>query len=248
MRSFAVLSLMAPAALFAAPPAPAGAPSSPSIGIFSGHADIGAVGKPGGVDYDPVWRTYTVTGSGVDMWDRNDTMSFVWKQTSGDLSVAADILLVGVSDQPHRKACLVIRQNLDPDSPYVDVAVHGHGLAALQYRDATGGITHEIQSDVAIPLRVRLDKIGDTVYLSVAADGGEPKPSGASIRVAFKDPFYIGLAACSHDNAALETALFRRVAVGAASPANAAPQPDVRIETLPNGDRRVVRSPAPSKP
>jgi hypothetical protein len=182
------------------------------------------------------------------MWDRSDTMSFVWKRASGDLSVVADIFLVGVSDQPHRKACLVIRQNLDPDSPYVDVAVHGHGLAALQYRDTTGGVTHEIQSDVAIPLRVRLDKIGDTVYLSVAADGGEPKVSGASIRVAFKDPFYIGLAACSHDNAALETALFRRVEVGAASPANAAPQPDVRIETLPNGDRRVVRAPSPSKP
>jgi len=242
MRSLVSLTMAALAALFAAPRTSAQTPSSGSIPIFADHVDIGPVGRPGGFVFDPVWRTYTVTGSGVDMWDRNDTMSFVWKQASGDLSIASDILLVGTSDQPHRKACLVIRQSLAPDSTYVDVAVHGHGLAALQYRETAGGITHEIQSDVAIPVRVRLDKIGDTVYLSVAADEGEPKPSGASIRVALKDPFYIGLAACSHDNANLETVLFRRVEVGAASPANAAPQPDVRIELLPNGDRRVVRS------
>jgi hypothetical protein len=178
------------------------------------------------------------------MWDRSDMTSFVWKRASGDLSIAAHILLVGTSDQPHRKACLIIRQNLEPDSPYVDVAVHGYGLAALQYRAAAGGITHEIQSDVATPQRVRLDKIGDTVYLSIAADGGVPKPSGASIRVALKDPFYIGLAACAHDNTGLETALFREVEVGPASPAAASPQPDIKIEVLPNGDRRVVRSPS----
>lgn len=63
------------------------------------------------------------------------------------------------------------------------------------------------------------------------------------MRVALKDPFYIGLAACAHDNTGLETALFRRVEVGAASPSAAAPQPDVEIEALPNGDQRAVRSP-----
>lgn len=243
-RFFASLAVAALAALLAAPAASAVAPSQGNIGLFAGHTDIGAVGRPGTVEYDPVWRTYTVTGSGVDMWDRSDMMSFVWKRASGDLSIAADILLVGTSEQPHRKACLVIRQNLDPDSPYVDVAVHGFGLAALQYRGTTGGVTHEIQSDVATPRRVRLDKIGDTVYLSIAPEGaGMPKPSGASIRVVIKDPFYIGLAACSHDNAGLETVLFRNVEVGAASPDTAVRQPNVRIETLPNGDRRVVRTP-----
>jgi TolB protein len=239
MRSFASL---AAAVLLAVPPASADAPSPVRIGIFTDHTDIGAVGLPGTAVYDPVWRAYTVTGSGVDMWDRSDMTSFVWQRASGDLSIAADILLVGTSDQPHRKACLMIRQSLEPNSPYVDAAVHGYGLAALQYRAAPGGITHEIQSDVATPRRVRLDKIGDTVYLSIAADG-DPKSSGASIRIALKDPFYIGLAACAHDNTGLETALFRRVEVGAASPSAAAPQPDVEIEALPNGDQRAVRSP-----
>lgn len=240
MRSFASL-----AALLAALAASADAPSSGSIGVFADHTDIGAVGRPGTVVYDPVWRTYTVTGSGVDMWDRSDMMSFGWKRASGDLSIAADILLVGMSDQPHRKACLIIRQNLGPDSPYVDVAVHGYGLAALQYRATEGGITQEIQSDIATPQRVRLDKIGDTVYLSIAADSGEPKPSGASIRIVLKDPFYIGLTACAHDNTGLETVLFRRVEVGTALPAAAAAQAGVRIEVLPDGNLRAVHSPSP---
>jgi hypothetical protein len=244
MRAFASLAVASLGALLPAALAAADAHSAGSIGVFTDRTDIGPVGRPGTVEYDAVWRTYTVTGSGVDMWDRSDIMSFVWKRASGDLSISADILLAGVSDQPHRKACLVIRQNLDPDSPYVDVAVHGFGLAALQYRDTKGGITHEIQSDVATPQRVRLDKIGDTIYLSITADGGEPKPSGASIRLAFKDPFYVGLAACAHDNSGLETVLFRRVEVGACSPAATAPQPDAKLQVLPDGNLRVVHSPS----
>jgi hypothetical protein len=238
-----LIRFLAPlAALLAALPVSADSNPPGAVGIFTGRTDIGAVGQPGSAVYDPVWRTYTVTGSGADMWERSDMAGFVWKSASGDLSIAADILLVGTSDQPHRKACLIIRQDLTPDSPYVDVAVHGYGLAALQYRAATGDITREIQSDVATPRRVRLDKIGDTVYLSITADDSDPKPSGASIKVAFKDPFYIGLAACAHDNTGLETALFKQVEIGPASPAAAAPQPGLKLEVLPDGNHRVVRS------
>ncbi len=153
-------------------------------------------------------------------------MQFVWKKTSGDVSIAADIAFVGASAQPHRKACLVIRQNLDPGSPYVDVAQHGDGLTSLQFRDPPDGTTREIQCMVAAPSRVRLDKIGDDIYLSVGHAGGQPAPSGASSSSTSTSPFYVGLAVCAHDNKAFETAVFSNVEIGSASPeAAAAPQP-----------------------
>jgi TolB protein len=159
---------------------------------------------------------------------------------SGDISIAADIEFAGASAQAHRKACLVIRQNLDPGSAYVDVAKHGDGLTSLQFRETQGGTTKEIQSNVAAPRRVRLDKIGDAVYLSVASGGEEPHPSGASFTLHLADPFYVGLAVSAHDDKAFETAVFSRVELGAASPRAAAPQPGLRIITLPSGDQRVA--------
>jgi TolB protein len=209
-------------------------------GIFTDQGDIGTVSKPGSCVFDASRGTYTVGASGANMWFKEDAMHFVWKKVSGDVSIAADIEFVGASAQAHRKACLVIRQNLDPGSAYADVAKHGDGLTSLQFREAQGGTTKEIQSNVAAPRRVRLDKIGDTVYLSVAGGGEEPHPSGASFTLHVADPFYVGLAVSAHDDKAFETAVFSRVELGAALPGAAAPQPGLRIITLPSGDRRVA--------
>ncbi len=210
-----------------------------AVGTFAGHADVGTVSQPGTASYDAATGAYTIGASGANMWFTQDAMNYVWKKVAGDGSIAADISFVGASTQGHRKACLVIRQNLDPGSPYVDVAVHGDGLTSLQFRDAAGGTTREIQSNLASPRRVRLDKIGDTVYLSVAAAGEEPHPSGCLFQLHFSNPFYIGLAVSAHDNAAFETAVFSRVEVGKALPAAAVPQDGLKIITLPSGDRRV---------
>lgn len=231
------LRILVPAALLSACSVLTG---SAGIGAFSGQSDIGTVSRPGTASYDPERDAYTIGSSGANMWFAEDDMHFVWKKVTGDVSIAAAVAFLGESKQGHRKACLVIRQNLTPGSPMVDCAVHGDGLTSLQFREAQGGPTREIQSMVARPELVRLDKIGDGIYLSVAAAAEALHPSGASIRMHFSDPFYVGLAVSAHDNAAFETAVFSRVEVGAASAAAALPQPDLRIITLPSGDRRVT--------
>ena len=216
------------------------APKLGVLGIFTDQVDVGDASKPGTTVFDPALGTYTIGSSGTNMWFAEDDMHFVFKQASGDLSLAADIAFLGDSKQGHRKGCLMIRQSMDKGSPMVDVAVHGDGLTALQFRDTQGGSTKEIQSMMAKPERVRLDKFGDTVYLSVAAQGEEPHPSGASHVLHFTEPFYIGLAVSAHDNAAFETAVFSRVEVGAALAAAAQPPPGLRVITLPSGDQRVT--------
>jgi TolB protein len=209
------------------------------LGIFTDHGDVGTVGKPGTAVFDHALQTYTVGASGANMWFKQDAMHYIWKKVSGDTSIAADIAFIGTSTQAHRKACLVIRQNLDPGSPYVDVAQHGDGLTSLQFRDGADAVTKEIQSNMASPKRVRLDKIGDTVYLSVSADGTDPHPSGCSFALQFKNPFYVGLAVSAHDDNAFEIAVFSNVKIGAASADAAVAQPGLTIITLPSGDRRV---------
>src|SRR5665213_4238987 len=92
-----------------------------NLGGFTDHGDIGSVSKPGTVTYDAAAGTYTIGAAGANMWAKADAMQFVWKKKSGDFSVSAEIAFVGTSTQPHRKACLVIRQDLNPGSAYVDV-------------------------------------------------------------------------------------------------------------------------------
>ena len=106
------------------------------LGIFEGHQDVGTVLHPGSVAYDAASRSYTVTGSGENMWQAKDAFHFVWKQASGDLAVTADVSFPAAGTEPHRKACLMIRQSLDAGSAYVDAALHGDGLTSLQFREA----------------------------------------------------------------------------------------------------------------
>ena len=124
---------------------------------------MGTVAHPGSVAFDAAKGTYTVTGGGENMWITRDAFQFAWKRATGDLTLAADISFVGAGKDPHRKACLMIRQDLDADSAYVDVAVHGDGLTSLQFREAKGGATHEVQANVKAPKRVRIEKRGKYV-------------------------------------------------------------------------------------
>src|SRR5260221_5153927 len=145
------------------------------------------------------------------MWFAHDDFHFAWKQVSSDVTLAADIAFVGSGKNPHRKACLMIRQSLEPDAAYVDVAVHGDGLTSLQFRDAKGAATHEVQANVAAPARVQLVKRGKYALLYLAAKGEPLRFSGVAVRVAFDDPIYVGLGVCAHNKNALETAGFSNV-------------------------------------
>jgi hypothetical protein len=213
------------------------------LGIFQDHGDVGAVLHAGSARYDAAHGAYTLAGSGENIWFTGDAFQFVWKQVSGDIALTADIAFPEPGGNPHRKAVLMIRQSLDADSPYADVALHGVGLTSLQYRDAKGAVTHEIQSNLSAPHRLRIEKRGDYVYMFLASAAGEPlKTSGASIKVPIEGPFYIGIGICSHDKDVIEKAVFTNVELTPPAPLRTPPVLVSALETVPiaSTDRRVV--------
>lgn len=186
------------------------------LGIFERQADVGTVSPPGKAKFDKATGQYRISSSGQNMWAAHDDFHFVYRKTSGDLTLTADIALAGESNGPHRKGGLMIRQGFEPDAPYVDVMVHGDGLIALQYRTKPGSTTADTNANVKSPATVRLERHGDTFTLSVAPKGGpSDKPQAfeqvGSVKVELKDPLYVGLAVCSHDAKATETAVFSGV-------------------------------------
>jgi hypothetical protein len=219
---------------------------SPAIvaqpGIFEGHGDVGAVLRPGSVEYDSAQKTYRVTASGENIWGTADAFQFVWKKVSGDVSVTAEVAFQTTAGEPHKKAVLMVRQSLDADAAYADAAVHAVGLTSLQSREEKGAATHEVQANVSAPKRVRITKAGGYFYMSVAAEGEDLHLAGGSMKVALKDPFYVGIGVSAHNKDAIETAIFRNVEVTPAPPASGQPKLFSTMETITvaSTDRRVV--------
>ena len=189
-------------------------------GIFTDHQDIGTVLHPGSAEYDSNSRTYTLSGSGENMWFGIDDFQFAWKKASGDVALTADIAFIGTGGNPHRKAVLMIRQTLDGPSTAVDVAVHGSGLTSLQFRGAANANTHEVESNISAPKTVRLEKRGDFFYAFVSGKDGKLHSAGASTKLAFTGDFYIGIGVCAHDKDAVEKAVFSNVILEQLPPAS----------------------------
>lgn len=233
-------SLLAIAACVFAFLAPSLAADAP-LGIFAASTDIGIVLRQGSATFDPATSTYTLSGSGENMWFDKDAFHFAWKKVSGDAIIGADVAFLGPGKNPHRKAAVIIRQSLDPDSAYVDIALHGDGLTSLQYRDEKGAPSHEIQSNLSAPHTLQLEKRGDYFSMLLAPSGGDLQIAGGSIRVAIHGDYYIGIAVCSHEKDITEKAVFSkvryRVPETSGTPALHSTLETISIEST---DRRVV--------
>lgn len=209
-------------------------------GAFEGHGDVGVVLRPGAAEYDAARRVHRISGSGENMWAATDAFHYVWKKVSGNVTITADISILGTGGDAHRKAALMIRQSLDADSAYADAALHGDGLASLQSRPEKGAATYEIQSAAKAPKRLRLVKRGDDFFLFVAGEGEELRFSGGSVPVRIKAPFYVGLAVCAHNKDRIETAEFSNVEIAPAAAGGPARYTTLEAVPYPPGDRRAL--------
>ncbi|HTC92103.1 MAG TPA: hypothetical protein VK699_01470 [Terriglobales bacterium] len=213
----------------------ADAQTASPIGIFENHADIGTVLHAGTAQYDPSSGSYTLSASGENVWATNDHFQFVWKKMSGDVALSADISFLGEGGNPHRKAVVMFRQDLDPDSIYADIALHGVGTSALQYRDIKGEVTREIGSNISAAKRIRIVKRGNYVYMSLAkADGDEPQFAGGWMKIPLQGTFYVGIGLCSHNKDAVEKAVFSKVTLQTLSASATASTPKLysTLETV----------------
>ena len=218
----------------------AGGAHADPVGMFTDVKDVGDVSRKTEASFEPATGTYTIGASGENIWAARDAFGFAWKPMSGDAAFAARIELQGKSAQEHRKAGLMFRQSLEPDSPYVDVVVHGNGLTSLQFRTEAGGPTREIQCATQALNSVRLEKRGDYVLLQLSDVDGRFAPSGCTIKLPFRGVYYAGLAVCAHDINAFETALFRHVSLGLLPKRSEMRTSAIEIIPLDSLSRRVI--------
>jgi hypothetical protein len=204
--------------------------------------DVGKVELPGASQVLADKTGYRITASGDNIWAKSDAFHFVARQLSGDLVFSTDVEWVGEGKAKHRKACAMVRQNLEADSPYADVAVHGDGLIELQYRKTKGGPTFGVKTPIKAPATIKLERDGNIFTVSVALKDGPFQPVGA-VTVELADPVYTGLAVCSHNAKEAETAIFTNVTLkNRVAPKGEARVHEASLEivTAATGERKVL--------
>jgi Tol biopolymer transport system component len=211
-------------------------------GDFGPGVDVGKCELPGRTEILPGKGGYRITASGHNIWNKSDAFHFASRKVSGDLVFSMEVEWVGEGKEKHRKACAMVRQSLDADAAYADVAVHGDGLITLQYRKTQGGVTFSVPTPITPPATVKLERDGNVFIVSVAPRGKPFQPVGA-VTVELSDPVYAGLAVCSHNATEAETAILSNVKLTSRVPAKdetRVHEASLEIVNAETGERRIV--------
>ena len=220
--------------------------SSAQVGIFDKSSDVGAVLHNGSASFDKVAETYTVAGSGINIWGAHDEFQFVWKKMKGDFIVQCKGSLIGKGVELHRKFGWMVRNNLDSGSVMASVHVHGDGLTSLQYRKFADSNVAETQSAIKMPDMIQLERRGSKFIMS-AAHFGEPFVVTEASDIVLNDEVYVGLFVCSHNKDVTEKAVFSNVRIILPAKEAFVPYRDyigsqIEILNVSDGSRQIVYS------
>jgi len=187
-----------------------------SPGIFTNSGDVGSPAIKGATEFSN--GQYRISGSGANIWAKQDQFQYVWREMTANFTVTATIRFLGQGNE-HRKAGIMVRQSLDADATYADVVIHGNGMPALQWRSKQSKDTNtfDLPFDGPGTFKVKLVRSGVRIYMYVAKDGSEPKEI-AHTEVSFHNPVLVWLAVCSHQPDASDTVVFSDVVVEAQAP------------------------------
>jgi TolB protein len=176
-----------------------------AVGVFENHTDIGHVRHKGNASYNAATRTYTINGSGENLWFKKDEMHYAWRTITGDFIVTTQPALVGKGTDPHRKTGWMVRTGLDTSAAMVALTVHGDGLTAFQYRKKNNTNIEEIKTPILHPDILQLERRGRSYFVSVAKLGN-PFWTVEIPDFDFPADLMVGLFVCAHNKDVVEEA------------------------------------------
>ena len=175
---------------------------------FRGHP-----GSAGSFVEGPV-GTFSMSGSGVDIWDTADEFHFAYKVLTGAGSIVARVESMTNTD-PWAKAGVMIRETLDPDSKHALACITPENGVSSQGRMDTGGTSFDTtQSGITAPHWVKLERdISGRFTVSHSPDGSSwtPVNNASSTSIQMGSSIFIGLAVTSHNAGAICDAVFTNV-------------------------------------
>ena len=172
--------------------------------------DIGSVPIKGSAKYSD--GTFTVTGSGADVWGTADAFHYVFRNLEGDGTIVAHVASIQ-NVSPWVKAGVMIRGNFGADSVHAFMLVSASKGVAFQRREQAGGTSvNTAGSASTAPHWIKLTRVGNTFSGYESADGVNWTLVGTDV-INMPTGVDIGLVVTSHSTATTATCAFDRVSI-----------------------------------
>jgi len=163
--------------------------------------------------------TYTMTGSGTDIWDvsgigtgYHDEFHFAYKTLTGSGSIVARVVSVE-NTNGWAKAGVMIRETLDADSKHAMAVVTPLQGVSFQRRNDTGGTSAaDTTGGISAPHWVKIERdLSGNFAAYQSTNGSNWQMVGLPDNISMTSNVYIGLAVTSHDAALTCQAVFSNV-------------------------------------
>ena len=161
----------------------------------------------------------TVEGSGWDiwstMWRKADQFRYVWQNFTGDGELDARVVKQ-TDTNAAAKAGVMLRQTVDPVSPYYAVFMTPRGGIRVQYRSGFNENTKDIAfPSETLPVYLRISRTGTSYSAYTSADGDKWTllPSSTVSIPELSGALMAGLAVTSRNTDRLGEAQFDRIAI-----------------------------------
>lgn len=173
-------------------------------------SDLGAVTPAGGATHAS--GTFTIKGSGTDIWESSDQFQFVNQPITGDAEIIAKVNSL-TNTNTYAKAGVMFRETLTPTSKHAMTDITAAAGVEFLSRDAVSAITTAQTATGTTPKWLRVTRAGN-VFTSYTSDNGSTwTPLGTPRTIAMANTIYVGMAVTSHANGTLATGVFSDVIV-----------------------------------
>jgi hypothetical protein len=189
---------------------PPASPCTSNLPPLWESADIGYVAFPGDVCVNN--GIYTVTASGADIWGIKDAFHFAFQKVitnETELTIRIDSFKNNTFDS---KCGIMFRQNLDPGSPNVFLALTPQGVIYLHTRTIQNGTSTAVNNYIyhPAPYWLRIYNKGNKYICSYSPNGTDWTLKD-SLTLTMGPNAYVGIAFTSNDNTVLDTAIVGKV-------------------------------------
>ncbi len=186
-------------------------------GIFSVSADIGNPGKRGSSVYNSIDQSYTLKGSGYNIWFERDEFHYLYNKIKGNFILTANFRFEGKGVEAHRKTGWMLRSSTAEDSPHISATLHGDGLTLLQWRDNKGASMKDPEDQIFARGSkyevLQIERSGKVIFMRAAHPGEPLEDIGSYEMINLPDEILAGLFVCSHNPDVIEEATIWNVRI-----------------------------------
>jgi len=157
--------------------------------------------------------TYTMTGSGADIWNQSDEFHYAYKTLSGVGSMVAKVESID-NTNAWAKAGVMIRETLNGDSKHAMMIVSASSGVSFQRRPETGddSASDNDPGGLTAPYWVKIERdLAGNFSAYSSANGSSWQKLGAAVPIQMDSNVYIGLAVTAHNASATCEAVFTNV-------------------------------------